>query len=210
LIERDAKEGPARCLGGRRCSETVIAVTVLVTAIVALTICHAADRGTAAMSDPAVQLFVQIATVLEHPRCMNCHTGEGFPRQGDDAHRHQFNVSRGPADTGASGLHCSTCHQAANQNFSGVPGAASWQLAPRRMSWAGLSVGELCRALLDPSRGGMKADQFVAHFNTGLVQWAWNPGMDSDGHARTRPPLTHEALIDLTQRWVAAGTKCPP
>src|SRR5579871_6095 len=45
--------------------------------------------------------FRQIATVLQHPRCMNCHTRSEFPRQWDDRHRHAMNVLRGPADHGA-------------------------------------------------------------------------------------------------------------
>ena len=59
--------------------------------------------------------FVDMARVLQHPRCMNCHTGEDFPRQSDDAHRHQMNVTRGSEDSGAAGLHCSACHQEQNQ-----------------------------------------------------------------------------------------------
>jgi hypothetical protein len=95
------------------------------------------------------ETFRQMATVLQHPRCMNCHPRTDFPRQGDDRHRHTMNVMRGPADRGAPGLHCSACHQSTNQAASGVPGAPDWHLAPLRMAWDGLSAGELCRALLD-------------------------------------------------------------
>ena len=155
-------------------------------------------------------LFSEAAKVIMNPRCMNCHTGEAFPRQGDDAHRHQMNVSRGPADAGVAALHCSVCHQSKNQSASGAPGAAAWRLAPVRMKWSGLTVGELCRSLLDPTRGGMKPEQFVAHFNTSLVRWAWTPGGDAHGQARTRPPMSHEEFIALTERWVATGAACPP
>jgi hypothetical protein len=154
-------------------------------------------------------LFAQMATVLQHPRCMNCHTREQFPRQGDDRHRHLMNVSRGSDDHGAAGLHCSTCHQAANQVTSGAPGAPDWRLAPLRMAWEGLSVGDLCRALSDPARGGMKPDQLVAHFNTPLVAWAWSPGADAHGRTRAAPPLTHDAFVDITRQWVATGATCP-
>src|SRR3979411_1797870 len=117
--------------------------------------------------------FNRMFVVLQHPRCMNCHTGEAFPRQGDDRHPHTMNVMRGPEDRGAAGLHCGSCHQSTNQMASGVPGAPDWHLAPLRMAWAGLSAGQLCRALRDPARGGMRPDQMLAHFNTGLVRWAW-------------------------------------
>jgi hypothetical protein len=120
-----------------------------------------------------------------------------------------MNVSRGPADHGAAGLRCATCHRFANQAASGVPGAADWHLAPLRMAWEGLPVGELCRALLDPARGGMRPEQFVPHFRTGLVRWAWSPGIDSRGHARSRPPVPYDQFIALTQEWVRGGAACP-
>jgi hypothetical protein len=182
-----------------------LALAVIVAAACAGDASHhsvAQDRGGA-------EIFRQMATVLQHPRCMNCHTREGFPRQGDDRHRHTMNVSRGPADHGAAGLHCATCHRSANQAASGVPGAADWHLAPPRMAWEGLSVGELCRALLDPAHGGMKPAQFVAHFRTGLVRWAWSPGVDSHGQLRSQPPLSYEQFIALTQAWVGKGSTCP-
>ena len=59
-----------------------------------------------------------------------------------------------PTITALPGLTCSTCHQEANQEESGVPGAVHWHLAPLRMGWEGLSDGELCRALLDPFKNG--------------------------------------------------------
>jgi hypothetical protein len=160
-------------------------------------------------SASSAQLFEQIYTVLEHPRCMNCHTGEAFPRQGDDSHRHTMNVSRGPGDHGAAGLHCSTCHQSVNQPASGVPGASDWSLAPVRMAWKGLSPGDLCRALRDPAKGAMTPEQMLPHFATGLIRWAWAPGTNSHGHSRSTPPMTYAQFIDVTRRWIASGAACP-
>jgi hypothetical protein len=182
-----------------------LAVAVLIAAAFAA----GAGRLSVAQERGGAEIFRRMATVLQHPRCMNCHTRESFPRQGDDRHRHSMNVSRGPADRGAPGLHCAACHRAANQAASGVPGAADWHLAPLRMAWEGLSVGELCRALLDPARGGMPPDQFVAHVRTGLVRWAWAPGTDSHGRPRGRPPMAYEQFIALTQEWVTKGVACP-
>lgn len=172
----------------------------------------AGGLGVASAQSPvtgSAELFEQMATVLQHPRCMNCHTNAEFPRQGDDRHRHLANVARGPDGHGAAGLHCSTCHQAENQITSGVPGAPDWHLAPLRMAWEGLSIAELCRALKDPARGAMTPDQWVAHIQTPLVVWAWSPGRDAHARARSTPPLTHDAFVEITRRWVATGARCP-
>jgi len=147
--------------------------------------------------------------VFEHPRCMNCHTGEAFPRQGDDRHRHTMNVMRGPADSGAAGLHCTTCHQSMNQAASGVPGVSGWHLAPARMAWIGLSPGQLCRALSDPAKGAMTPDQMLSHFATGLIRWGWSPGTDAQGRARATPPMSYSEFIELTRRWIESGATCP-
>jgi mono/diheme cytochrome c family protein len=166
-------------------------------------------RPSAAQERDGAAIFRQMATVLQSPRCMNCHTREDFPRQGDDRHRHTFHVTRGPANTGAAGLHCATCHQTVNQAASGVPGAAGWRLAPLRMAWEGLSVADLCRALLDPHKGGMRTDQFVPHFGTSLVRWAWEPGRDRTGRERSKPPIPYDQFIALTRDWVATRAACP-
>jgi hypothetical protein len=160
-------------------------------------------------SADSAQLFQQMFGVFEHPRCMNCHTGEPFPRQGDDRHRHTMNVMRGPADSGAAGLHCSTCHQSTNQPASGVPGASDWHLAPPRMAWTGLSAGQLCRALRDPAKGAMSSRQMLPHLATGLIRWAWNPGTNAHGRARTTPPMSYSEFIGLTKRWIESGATCP-
>ncbi len=163
-----------------------------------------------AVSESSDQLFERMFAVFEHPRCMNCHTGEAFPRQGDDSHRHAFNVARGPADRGAAGLHCGTCHQSTNQAASGVPGALDWHLAPPRMAWTGLNAGQLCRALRDPARGAMSPDRMLEHFDSGLVRWAWAPGRNAHAHTRATPPLSYAELIETTRQWIASGAACPP
>jgi hypothetical protein len=168
-----------------------------------------APEKAAAQDATAAALFGELAPVLQSPRCMNCHTRENFPRQGDDRHPHRMNAVRGPDDHGAPGLHCATCHQSVNQAAAGTPGAADWHLAPLRMAWEGLSVGELCRALLDPAKGGMRPDQFVPHFETSLVRWAWSPGRDQRGRARTMPPVSYERFMAITRQWVGKGAACP-
>jgi hypothetical protein len=198
---------------GRRKSGVLIFMSALVAAIgmaLLLLLVSSTRAGSQDQSQQSAAFFVQMAPVFQHPRCMNCHTGEGFPRQGDDAHRHHMNVARGYNNMGAASMQCGTCHQSFNQAASGVPGAADWQLAPVRMRWSGLNAGELCRALLDPARGGLKPEQFVPHINTSLVRWAWRPGTDAHGRERTLPPMTHSEFVDLAQRWIASGAGCPP
>lgn len=186
---------------------TVVGIVITTGAVVFIQNAAAQNR-----LEEGREKFRQMATVFQHPRCMNCHPRTDFPRQGDDRHRHTMNVMRGPADRGAPGLHCSTCHQSSNQTASGVPGAPgepAWHLAPPRMAWDGLSAAELCRALLDPARGGMKPHQFIPHFQTGLVRWAWSPGAGSQGEMRAAPPIPYQLFMALTREWIDRGAPCP-
>ena len=172
------------------------------------------SRGEVASAVPSEsiegqQLFLRLATVFQDRRCLNCHTATDFPRQGDDGHRHIMLVRRGPEDKGAGGLPCGTCHRSSNSQ-AGVPGADDWHLAPLRMSWEGLTVGEICRSLFDPARGGMTPTALVPHLNTDLVLWAWFPGVDLNGVARRPPPLRHDEFTALAKNWVSMGASCPP
>jgi hypothetical protein len=184
----------------------------------ALIICARADSAGAASEASASSAsrsaesraaFERMLPVLQHPRCMNCHTSTGFPRQGDDRHRHIMNVSRGTDDHGAVGLRCSTCHQSANQPASGVPGAPDWHLAPLSMAWEGLTASELCRVLFDREKGGLEPAQLAGHLETSFVRWAWSPGIDAHGRPRSTPPMSHRAFVALARRWVATGAVCP-
>jgi hypothetical protein len=175
-----------------------------------------AERAQIAKQVPKAKsqaLFARIVTVLKSPSCMNCHTDAAhpFPRQGDDRHRHLFNVTRGPSDYGAPGLHCSTCHHATNNAASGTPGAPGWRLAPLSTAWEGLSDWEICRELLDRTRnGGRKPAALIDHFaHDSLVNWAWAPGTDHNGRARSTPPLTHEEFNRTVKSWFASGAACP-
>lgn len=154
--------------------------------------------------------FTKIATVLQHPRCMNCHPRDDHPRQGADRHVHTMSITRGADNLGAAGARCSACHGEAN-NPSGVPGAPHWHLAPISMGWQGLTVTEICTALKNPKLNGNRSlAQLVDHVsNDELVLWGWAPGKDVDGKDREPVPIPHDEFVGLVKAWAAADGACP-
>ncbi|HXY15826.1 MAG TPA: hypothetical protein VEI26_15105 [Terriglobales bacterium] len=158
----------------------------------------------------------QVYSVLTYPRCINCHTATNYPQQGDDRHPHLFNVHRGPGGKGVPALNCTTCHQSANADSTGVPGAYNWHLAPLSMKWQDtndniLPSTEVCRSLTDRSKNGSLDGPGILrhHQQEPLVLWAFQPGRRRDGTERSLPPLTHEQFVAATRIWVEAGTPCP-
>ncbi|MBX3159690.1 MAG: hypothetical protein KF773_27215 [Deltaproteobacteria bacterium] len=114
------------------------------------------------------------------------------------------------------GLTCAGCHPQANADATGVPGAPDWHLAPLSMQWQDasdtpLASGEVCRAVVDRSKNNnLDGAGLVKHVaEDALVLWAWSPGVRTDGTARSAPPLTHDAFVRATRRWVEGGTPCP-
>src|SRR5262245_38347933 len=93
------------------------------------------SKVAASMREAGLMAWQQVYSVLTHPRCINCHTATNYPQQGDDRHRHFANVTRGPAGKGVPALQCITCHQEANADSTGAPGAHDWHLAPLSMKW---------------------------------------------------------------------------
>lgn len=166
----------------------------------------AVAASAAAADSPSVAAFRDVAKVLNHPRCMNCHTNVNWPTQGDDMHRHTFNVVRGSDGRGPSGMRCTTCHQDKNQDAANVPGAKDWHMASLAMGWTGLSPGALCRALLDPAKnGGRTGAKVIEHLRADpLVLWAWSPG-----GKRTPPPIPHAAFLAAADTWIKKGAECP-
>ena len=179
--------------------------TSFLPAMLTVLACAPAIAGDGASAD----LFRQMATVFQHPRCANCHTREDFPRQGDDEHQHTYGVRRGADNKGAVALHCAACHQNENQNDIGIPGAADWRLAPLTMAWAGASPAELCRSVRDPARGAMPPAKLVEHLQTSLVRWSFAPGIDPRGKQRTTPGMSFDQFVALARQWVASGAQCP-
>ena len=173
-----------------------------------------------ATADPNVAAglaaWEQIYSVLVSPRCINCHTAQNYPQQGDDRHRHFANVIRGEEGRGVPALRCITCHQEVNADSTGVPGGPDWHLAPLSTQWQDkndrpLSSAAVCQQITDRKRNeNMDGKALLEHHSeAALVLWAWNPGRRPDGTMRTVPPLTHADFVNATRTWVEAGTPCP-
>lgn len=151
--------------------------------------------------------FVEMAKVLTHPRCVNCHPADDSPRQRDAHEPHDPPVVRGVADRGVPAMQCTSCHQDRNAAFARVPGAPDWHLAPRSMAWLGRSPREICETIKDPARNGKRTlaqlQNHLAH--DAIVAWAWAPGAD-----RAPAPGSQAELGALVQAWIDSGAECPP
>jgi hypothetical protein len=151
----------------------------------------------------------QVVTVLEHPRCLNCHQ-QKIPLQGDARRTHVPLVVRGTDNHGVGAMRCGNCHNGSGNNqTSGTPGAGGpglWQLAPISMLWQGLSDGDLCRMLKDNARnGGRDGLALIEHMeHEPLVLWGWNPGGD-----RAPVAMPHDEFVKQMKLWVDGGMACP-
>jgi hypothetical protein len=187
---------------------------LVIIAIAALLVTSGGPRAQPAPSkEEGLAAFETVKTVLQHPRCQNCHIPGNAPLQFDDGRVHSLGVQRGADGTGAPGLPCSTCHGTANPPASfGVrtpPGAPGWNLPPadKKMVFIGLSSGDLCRTVKDVKANGGKdmaaLTEHVAHDK--LVLWGWTPGA---GRAPVSVP--HDQFLAKWKVWAAAGAPCAP
>lgn len=160
---------------------------------------------------PSASLFVKMGSVIESPRCLNCHPADRHPTQGDDMHVHTPPMIADASGHGMPGLKCSACHSAANEpirlpNVSSVPGNPSWALAPAAFAWQHKSLRDICLQIKDPRRNGNRSlaqiHEHVSH--DALVAWAWHPGL-----GRKPAPMTQAAFGTLVQRWIDSGAQCP-
>jgi len=177
----------------------------LVLFVVALPVAACNRSQATPAADPV--LFDPVASVVMHPRCINCHQDD-TPRQTDEKIRHQPLVVRGADGHGAPTQPCQTCHQATNTADGFVPGVATWHLAPLSMLWEGLTKGQICAQMKDPARNGGRrtGEEIIEHMKADpLVLWAWSPGV-----GRPTPPLSHEKFVEALEAWVSAGMPCPP
>lgn len=154
----------------------------------------------------SLDAWEDIAAVLQHPRCLNCHQLNA-PLQGDVPRTHVPRVVRGPDNHGVSAMRCGDCHnQMGNNETSGTPGAPHWQLSPVSMVWQGLSSRELCESLKDPARNGNRSAQdLMTHMGSDqLVLWGWEPG-----GGREPVHIPHDRFVQILATWVETGTHCP-
>ena len=151
-------------------------------------------------------LFGELALVLISPRCVNCHTPDDSPRQGDASILHDPPVARGATDRGVVGMQCVGCHQDHNLELARVPGAPGWHLAPLAMVWLGRTPAQICEQLKDSQRnGGRTLEQVHAHIATDLlIAWGWAPGAD-----RKPAPGTQQLAGALVRAWIDTGAECP-
>lgn len=163
---------------------------------------------TAAASEES---FNKMMAVLTHQRCINCHPSDNVPKQGEDSHPHYFGMARGDGNMGYDATNCNTCHQSENNDYSGVPGAPEWSLAPASMKWEGLTRVEIAQSMLDPERNGGRSHHEVLEHLTEheLVLWAWTPGIDAAGNPRELPPVPKEEYIAAVKEWFEAGAIIP-
>lgn len=155
--------------------------------------------------------FTKMMDVLMHKRCINCHPNDNVPKQGEDSHPHYFGLARGDDNLGYDATNCNTCHQSENNDFSGVPGAPEWSLAPDIMKWEGLTRTEIARSMLDPDKnGGRNHEELVHHLTEHeLVLWAWNPGIDAQGNRREAPPVPLGEYKEAVIAWFENGAIIP-
>jgi hypothetical protein len=150
--------------------------------------------------------FDDVAKVLMHPRCMNCHPAGDRPLQKDTQIFHKQNVSRRIEQLGHA---CTTCHPA--QAVPGAnlpPGVPHWRMPSARtpMVFEKRTPQQLCEQLKDPAANGNRTlVQLRTHLaEDAIVLWGFSPG-----EGRSVPPLSHDEFMQRVDAWLAAGAPCP-
>jgi hypothetical protein len=160
----------------------------------------------------ALASFEVVRSVLQHPRCQNCHPAGDAPLQGDEGHVHLQNVQRGPEGRGMPGLECTTCHGPANPPVTYgphiPPGVATGWRMPKpdeKLVFVGLAPAALCEQVKDPAHNGGK-DQaaLLHHLEDPLVAWGWTPGVGREPISVSRPDF-----INAWRTWARGGSPCP-
>lgn len=189
----------------------ILSVCVLTTLALANLDGHLADKKNhspiATMDTP----FDKVMAVLTHKRCVNCHPAGDTPRQGEDSHLHNFDIVRGDDNHGLTGYTCNTCHSDQNNDYSGVPGAPHWAVAPIGMAWEGKTRVEIAQQMMDPKRNGGRTPHEIEEHLTEheLVLWAWDPGIDAEGNEREKPPVPKDEYIAAVKEWIKNGAIIP-
>jgi hypothetical protein len=164
---------------------------------------------TKTVSADAIEAWNVIYSVLQHPRCLNCHPAGDAPLQGDQSVPHQQDVQRGDDGHGMFAMKCQTCHQEHNAVGEHTPpGGPDWHLPTKKMPlvFEGKSSAELCRQLQDQQRNDHHSmKEILDHIeHAPLVLWAWDPGQ-----GRAPVPISHDDLVKATRTWITNGCGCP-
>jgi len=165
-----------------------------------------------AQPNAALKAFETLRSVLQHPRCQNCHIPGDAPLQGDEGRAHDQYVMRGTDGRGNAVMHCQLCHTDNNlpeaYGTHVPPGAPNWHLPPpqTKMVFIGLTPRQLCRSIKDRrATGGKDLPGMLAHIrDDSLVAWGWMPG-----EQRTVPPATRAETVSAFRTWIDAGAPCP-
>ena len=169
------------------------------------------ETKAAPAGDP-IAAFETVKTVLQSPRCVNCHPVGDVPLQGDDGHPHSPLILRGVEGRGVAGLSCSACHGKANLPASygahTPPGVATeWRLPPadHKLVFWGVDSRSLCEQVKDPKRNGGKDMAALKHHMTedALTRWGWDPGF-----GRKPVAISHEEFVRAFNTWADAGAPC--
>ena len=160
----------------------------------------------------ALQAFEMVRSVLQHPRCQNCHISGDAPLQGDEGRQHGLYIVRGPKGHGAAAMECSVCHQ--TQNLPSTygkhlpPGAPNWHLPPpgTKMVFKDLSPRALCLSIKNRREtGGKNLSAMLEHMRDDqLVAWGWEPG-----EQRSIPSISRTETVAAFKTWTDAGAPCP-
>src|SRR5262245_47674487 len=164
-------------------------------------------RAQTASSPTSAATFEKIASILRHPRCLNCHQLE-VPLQGDRQWQHIPKIGRNAPALADGRPACARCH-AGDGPATGIPGRPGWRLPPIEAAWEGLTTAQLCQAIKSPrTNGGRDLPELIKHLDEDtLVLWAWEPA--APGVQRTPPPISHKEFVDLARHWVTTGAACP-
>ena len=114
---------------GRSMRSPVVGVSIciafpLVLATLAVLTSDEANPQAGSDREASLAAWDRVASVLQHPRCLNCHQ-PNEPLQGDARRPHSPRVVRGRDNQGIAGMRCGSCHsERGNNEASRVPGAS--------------------------------------------------------------------------------------
>lgn len=181
---------------------------------IAVTFCLvcAPARAQKMSREDALRAFEVVRSVLQHPRCQNCHIAGDSPYQDDKETPHDQFIVRGPTGRGAVGNECSSCHQKTNlpagYGEHAPPGSPGWRLPPpeTKMVFNGVTSTELCQLLKNRrATGGRTLAKVRDHIRSNRqVTWGWEPG-----NGRTTPPVSRAETVAAFQKWMDGGAPCP-